>query len=210
MQRPWPPRARNRTTEVTARSIRTQRSMAFTNVAACSLALVLACKSEPKPPQRAADFSLPDVVLKDQDNRQVRFKDHFGAREPLVITFIYATCTTVCPVVSTGFATLQAGLGADSARIRLVSISIDPEHDTPAVMKSYLQHFRSGPGWEFLTGSQADIRQIRNAFDLNVPGSGPSMPLSFLRSPRDGKWTRLSGSRSPREFVDECRKDGIL
>jgi protein SCO1/2 len=77
-------------------------------------------------------------------------------------------------------------------------------------MKDYLKRFRSGPGWEFFTGTPADIRTIRTTFDLHVPGPGPSMPLSFIRSPKDGKWVRLSGSRTPAELVDECRKEGIL
>lgn len=175
--------------------------------AAACLLLGLACR--PGPPVRAADFPLPDVVLLNQDGQQVRFNSHFQVQDPVVITFIDTTCTTVCPAVSTGFANLQADLGADPGRVRLVAISLMPEHDTPVIMKDYLRRFRARPGWEFLTGRDEDIRRIRKEFNLRVPGEGPSMPLSFIRSPRDRKWTRLAGPRSPAEFVAACRKEGI-
>jgi protein SCO1/2 len=173
----------------------------------CGLLLTLSCATRPATPQRAADFPFPDILLVNQDGQKVQFKEHVPAREPLVVTFIYTTCTTVCPAVSTGFASLQARLGAESGRVRLVSITVDPEHDTPKVMKDYLLHFRAKPGWEFLTGSPGDIRRIRWEFDLRVPGPGPSMPICYLRSPKDGKWIRLAGPRTPSEFVAVCVKE---
>ena len=176
---------------------------------ACLL-LLAACATKPAPAPRADDVPFPDVLLVNQDGQQVRFKDHVPAREPLVVTFVYTTCTTVCPAVSTGFASLQAKLGNDSGRVHLVSITVDPEHDTPKAMKDYLHQFRAKPGWEFLTGSPGDMRRIRWTFDERVPGPGPSMPISYLRSPKDGKWVRLAGPRTPSEFVAECMKEGIL
>jgi protein SCO1/2 len=150
---------------------------------------------------------LPDVLLVDQDGHPVRFRSHFAAQEPLVVTFIYTTCTTVCPAVSAGFATLQARLGTDSARVHLVSISLDPKHDTPKAMKDYLRRFRARPGWEYFTGSPEDLRRVRSEFDQHVPGHGSMMPLSFIRSPKDGKWIRIAGSRTPGEFTAECLKE---
>ena len=76
-------------------------------------------------------------------------------------------------------------------------------------MKNYLQTFRAKPGWNFLTGSREDIQHIRREFDLRVPGPGPSMHISYLRSPKDGKWIRLSGTMPPGEFVAACLKEGF-
>jgi protein SCO1/2 len=169
----------------------------------------MSCANRPTLPPPAEDFPLPDVLLVNQDGQSIRFNQRFPAGDPLVVTFIYTTCTTVCPVVCTGFASLQARLGGDSGRVHLVSVTIDPEHDTPRAMKVYLQRFRAKPGWEFLTGSPEDIRRLRREFDLHVPGPDPSMPSCYLRSPRDGKWVKVSGTKTPSEFVAECLKVGF-
>ncbi len=178
--------------------------------AAAALGVLLGPACRPTAPVRAVDFPLPDVQLVDQDGRPVRFASHFQPQDPVVVTFIDTTCTTVCAPVATAFATLQAELGQTSGKVRLVAISLMPEQDTPALMKDYLRRFRARPGWEFLTGDPEDLRRIRKVFNQHVPGEGPSMPLSFIRSPRDGRWTRLAGPRSPADYVAVCRKEGIL
>jgi len=195
-------------TTTTSTPLRTRKHLAQT-AAIAGLLMLAACATKPTPLNRAEAFPFPDVLLVNQEGQKVGFKDQVTGPEPLVVTFIYTTCTTVCPVTSTGFASLQGRLGDDTSRVRLVAVSVDPEHDTPRVMKNYLQTFRAKPGWNFLTGSREDIQHIRREFDLRVPGPGPSMPISYLRSPKDGKWIRLSGTMPPGEFVAACLKEGF-
>ena len=117
--------------------------------------------------------------------------------------FIYGTCTTICPVLSAGFLNLQGKLGAVNQSARLVSITIDPENDSPKVLKDYLKRYRAKPGWDFLTGSRADIDTVMKAFNAYIPDKMSHYPLNLVRSPKDGSWVRLFGILSSREFLEE-------
>jgi protein SCO1/2 len=176
-------------------------------------ALVLpACRAEGSPPKyrrTVESFKVPDVVLVNQDGKKVRLRSLLETDKPVVVDFIYGTCTTICPVLSAGFASLQKRLGDDSSKVRLVSITIDPENDTPRVMKDYLERYHAKPGWEFLTGSRDDIDDVMEAFDAYFPNKMTHLPLNFIRSPADGKWIRLFGFMSSRDFLAECQKAGI-
>jgi protein SCO1/2 len=151
-------------------------------------------------------FSIPDVVLINQLGERVRLKSLLETDQPVIVDFIYATCTTICPVLSAGFANLQKKLGPDAGEIRLVSITIDPENDTPGAMKVYLDRYQAGPGWDFLTGSRRDVDQVMRAFDAYFRDKMDHRPLSFIRSPQDGKWVRLNGLMSSGDLMNELQQ----
>jgi protein SCO1/2 len=152
------------------------------------------------------NYTVPDVVLINQNGEKVHFKEYIETDKPVVLDFIYGTCTTICPVLSAGFVNLQRKLGDDASKARLVSISIDPEHDTPQVMHDYLKRFRAKPGWDFLTGSRKDIDQVMKAFDAYIQNKMSHYQLMLIRSPRDGKWTRIMGLTSGAVLLKEYRQ----
>lgn len=151
-------------------------------------------------------YQVPDVWLINQDGDRVNLKALVEQGQPVVIDFIYGTCTTICPVLSAGFSSFQRKLGTQSDRVRLISITIDPEHDTPKVMKDYLGRYRAKPGWDFLTGSRGDIDRVMKAFNAYIPDKMAHYPINLVRSPRDGSWVRLYGLLSTREFMQEYEK----
>ncbi len=155
------------------------------------------------------NYTVPDVVLVDQDGKKVRLKDLLQSDKPVIVEFIFGTCTTICPILSAGFTNLQHKLGPDTRKVRLVSISIDPENDTPRVMKEYLKRYQSKPGWEFLTGTRSDIDKTMLAFDAFVSNKMFHKPITLIRLPDSGKWIRIYGLMSTSEFMEECRKAGI-
>ncbi len=152
---------------------------------------------------------MPDVTLINQDGNKVRFKNFLSTDKPVVVDFIFGTCTTICPVLSAGYASLQQRLGPETAKVHLVSISIDPENDTPAVLKDYLQRYRSKPGWDFLTGSRRDIDRVMKAFDAYIPNKMSHYAVTFIRMPKEDSWIRINGMMSTSEFVAESQKAGI-
>ncbi len=151
-------------------------------------------------------YNTPDVVLVNQEGTKVRFKNYIETDKPVVLDFIYGTCTTICPVLSAGYNSLQKRLGPDVNTVRLVSITIDPENDTPKVLKEYLAKYRAKPGWDFLTGSRADIDRVMRAFDAYIPDKMSHYQLTLIRSPRDGKWTRIKELVSGADLLAECRE----
>ncbi|MBI4011744.1 MAG: SCO family protein [Candidatus Rokubacteria bacterium] len=110
---------------------------------------------------------LPDFRLTERSGRAVTRADLAG--KVWVANFIYTRCTDSCPLQTAELARLQGELLSDG-RVRLVSITVDPEHDTPAVLRRYAERYRADPGgWLFLTGDRAAIyRLARDGFKLGV------------------------------------------
>jgi protein SCO1/2 len=163
--------------------------------------------AEEKGYQRSVEkYAAPDVVLVNQNGAKVNLREFLQTDKPVVLDFIFGTCTTICPILSAGYVNLQHKLGPDSQSVRLVSISIDPEHDTPKVMREYLKRYRAKPGWDFLTGSREDIDKVMSAFGAYVQNKMSHYPLTLVRSPKDGSWIRLFGLMSTAEFLSEVQK----
>ncbi len=154
-------------------------------------------------------YQLPDVTLVNQDGKRVRLKNIIDTNKPVVVDFIFGTCTTICPVLSAGFINLQNRLGADATKVHLVSITIDPENDNPKVMKEYLKRYRAKPGWDFFTGSRRDIDLVMNAFGAYIPNKMSHYAVTFIHAPQSTHWIKLYGIMSSTEFMEEVRKVGL-
>ncbi|MGH8672822.1 MAG: SCO family protein, partial [Burkholderiales bacterium] len=102
----------------------------------------------------------PDFALTNQAGERVALADLQG--KVLAVTFIYATCKDTCPLLTAKMAMIQRKLGADfGPRVRFASITVEPEVDTPVVLKAYAEKFGADPaGWSFLTGSSAEIQDV--------------------------------------------------
>lgn len=106
--------------------------------------------------------SFPNVPLITQDGQQVRFFEDLIKDKRVMINFIYTRCQDACPLATAKLAQLKRRLGDRVGRdLFIYSITLDPEHDTPEVLKAYAQRFRAGPGWLFLTGTREAIDAVR-------------------------------------------------
>ena len=142
------------------------------------------------------------MLLRNQEGRPTALRELLAGDLPVLLDFIYGTCTTICPVLSAGFANFQQK-NPDAGKVRLVSITIDPEHDRPEVLKKYLERYGARPGWDFLTGSRQDIDQVMRAFNAYVPNKMAHYPLTFIRRPGSGDWVRIYGLIGTRELLAE-------
>jgi protein SCO1/2 len=104
---------------------------------------------------RAPDFTLAAHSGGTFSSAQLRGK-------VAAVTFIYATCKDTCPVLTAKMARMQSSLGADfGPRVRFVSITVEPEVDTPAVLDAYARRFGADPrGWSFLTGTPGEVKAV--------------------------------------------------
>lgn len=150
-------------------------------------------------------YQPPDVALVNQDGVQVRLPQALKGDKPVLLNFIFSTCTTVCPVLSAGFTTVLKTLGTEAREVRVVSIAIDPDHDTPEVLRGYRERFGAGPEWELLTGSREDIESVRRAFDAYSPDKAAHRPLSFLRAAGGDSWVRIDGLIGAADLLAEYR-----
>lgn len=109
---------------------------------------------------------LPDFALIERSGAPLRRDDLAG--KVWVADFFYTTCPGPCPMLSSRLSAVQKALG-DAPEVRLVSISVDPEKDTPAVLQLYAEKFQAGERWLFATGAKDAIYQLaRDGFKLPV------------------------------------------
>jgi len=108
----------------------------------------------------------PEFRLTDQNGKRIALKDLRG--KVLAITFIFASCADTCPLLTAKMTGLQDRLGADfGPRVYFVSITVDPERDTPEVLKRYAEAHRANPaGWAFLTGTPSEIREVARRYGV--------------------------------------------
>jgi protein SCO1/2 len=133
--------------------------------------------------QRADRTPLPvlgrvaDFALLDQTGSPVSRDSLAGA--PWVANFIFTRCSTVCPRVTQRMHAVQALAHRDD-RLRLVSFSVDPEHDAPAVLKTYADaHGADQTSWKFLTGSETSIDAIARSFAVGLVGKADPNKADF-------------------------------
>jgi len=125
----------------------------------------------------------PEFTLMTQDGRRLSLKELGG--KVVAITFIYTGCVDTCPLLTAKMAGLQASLGSNfGSKVFFISITVDPERDTPAVLKRYGDAHRANTaGWAFLTGSSAEIRQVAKRYGIYYKKrSGGDVDHTFLTS----------------------------
>jgi protein SCO1 len=104
-----------------------------------------------------------NVEVRTHDGRTLHFYDDVMKGKILLINFFFTDCDNVCPLMTENLARLQELLGTRlDNEIRMVSISLQPEHDTPEVLADYAKRYGVGPGWLFLTGKKDDIELLRH------------------------------------------------
>jgi protein SCO1 len=152
-----------------------------------------------------ATYTVPDVKLLDPNRAQVSLRRQLDDK-PVIMNFIFTSCGAICPVMSSTFSEVQKALGPERNAVRMVSISIDPEHDTPEALKIYAKRYGAGPQWQMLTGSLQNSIAVQRAFDVYRGDKMAHTPATFLRARAGQPWVRLDGFASADDILREYRK----
>jgi protein SCO1/2 len=114
--------------------------------------------------------ALPNVILRTQDNRPVRFYDDLIKGRVVLINFMFTTCKTTCPMTRTNLLKVQKALGDHIGRdIFMYSLTLDAATDTPQTLNKYAKSIGAKPGWTFLTGKPADLEMLRRKLGFYDP-----------------------------------------
>lgn len=154
--------------------------------------------------QEKTSVRFADVQLLDQNGMPVRLEKDLVGDHLVVMGFIYTSCTTVCPVVSSIMAKVQKQLGGRvGEEVQLVSISVDPQRDDPKRLQTYAKTFQAGPGWSWLTGTPYAVNETLKGLGSFSANLGEHPPLILVGDGRSGKWTRFYGFTDPALLVSE-------
>ncbi|MGG7596155.1 SCO family protein [Pseudomonas sp. WC1] len=157
--------------------------------------------------QEKASVRFADVALLDQDGMPVRLEKDLVGDHLVVMGFIYTSCTTVCPVVSSIMSKVQQQLGGRvGEEIRLVSISVDPQRDDSRRLAGYARVFQHGPGWSWLTGSPYAISETLKGLGSFSANLSEHPPLILVGDGRSGHWTRYYGFTDPNVLIGEVNR----
>ena len=170
---------------------------------ACALALVGAAATTLS--TSSVDYHTPAVTLVRQDGKQVLLPHELDDGRAVLLNFIFTTCSSTCPLTSRTLEEFQTKLGADAARVHLVSISIDPEQDTPARLAEYARKFHAGPEWQYYTGSVAASIAAQRAFDVYRGEKMSHTPVTLMRAAPGKPWLRIEGFVTPDELLLDYR-----
>ena len=148
----------------------------------------------------------PNVPLTTQEGKIVHFFDDLIKDKVVVINFIYTHCADSCPLETAQLLRVQKILGDRLGKdVFFYSITIDPEHDTPEVLKEYKERFKAH--WTFLTGKESDIIQLRKKLGLYIEeiqdGSNNHNVSMIIGNQTTGRWMKRSPFENPHVLADQ-------
>ena len=153
-------------------------------------------------------FQVPEWSFTDQDGNTVSSTTTKG--KILVVDFFFTSCGTICPAMTTRMAGMQVSLPLHDEAFKdvlFLSYTVDPEHDTPAVLKAYgHQHHADTARWKFLTGNAADIYRLGNTGYLLSALEDTLDPERFVHSPY---FVLVDKDRHIRGFFDGTTSAGV-
>ena len=153
-----------------------------------------------------ANYRIPSVSLVREDGTRVGLAAEMDDGRPVILGFIFTSCTAICPVISQTLSQVQEALLKSEDRFNMMSISIDPEYDTPARLTEYARKFHASSQWRHYTGSVRDIIAVQRAFHVYRGDKMNHTPVTLLRSAPGQSWVRLDGFASSDDIVAEYHK----
>jgi len=139
-----------------------------------------------------------DLPLLTQDGREVRFYTDVLKGRLVLISFIYTNCTDICPTLMHNLVDVQEKLGDRFGKdVFFVSISVDPEDDTPEELKKYAERYEAKPGWTFLTGKKENVDWVVYKLGQYTADFEDHSMTFLLGDVKSARWAKLKGDSEP-------------
>jgi protein SCO1/2 len=192
--------------------IRRHRLTAALAFAALLLAAALpAAAQRPAEAREAARAYFTDVELQDQNGETVHLYSDLMDGHVVVISSMFTTCAAICPVLGQKIKAIQEAAGDRLGKdVHILSITVDPGHDTPAVLREYAKRFEAQPGWHFLTGSEENVRFALAKLGFQVETKDDHSTVVLLGNEKTGLWKKangLAGTQALVELFDSVMND---
>lgn len=150
----------------------------------------------------AAEKYFSDVELVNQDGQKVRFYSDVLKNKVVIINAFFTTCKSVCPPMNRNLEKIQEALGDRLGKDAfLVSISVDPETDTPTRLKEYSRQFHARPGWTFLTGKKENVDWALYKLGQYVEAKDDHTSIFIIGNEPKGLWKKAFGLAKSDELM---------
>jgi cytochrome oxidase Cu insertion factor (SCO1/SenC/PrrC family) len=151
-------------------------------------------------PSSLVKLPVPDLEVVDQNGHHLRFSSDVLKDRTAVINTFFTNCAAICPITQETFSKLAKSLSSRLGHdLVLISISVDPEHDTPERMKIWGQKFNVGKGWLLLSGNKAQTEELLKSLRLFAPGNQRHQTAVLIGNRNTG-WIRASGFASEQKL----------
>jgi protein SCO1/2 len=151
-------------------------------------------------------YAVPNVTLIREDGKGVSLPDEANDGRPVVLNFIFTTCGSICPLMSQVFGQFQRKLGVEADHVHLMSISTDPEEDSPARLREYAARYGARAGWNHYTGTIGASQSAQRAFGVYRGDKMSHTPVTLMRLAPGQPWVRIDGFVTPDELLDHYRQ----
>lgn len=153
---------------------------------------------DPDPPRAP----LPDVALVDQHGQPVRLEADLIGDGVVVVNAFFTSCPTTCPRVARRLAEVQGLLGPRFGRdVRFLSVTVDPERDTPRRLLSWATRYSARPGWRFVTGEPEALELVLGELGYATPDPEQHSAILLVVDRGAGTWRRADGLGRPRDIL---------
>ncbi|MFO1504109.1 MAG: SCO family protein [Steroidobacteraceae bacterium] len=146
------------------------------------------------------DYAIPKVQLRTETGGMVELARVLATDQSVVLNFIYTSCTTICPVMTASLVHMQHLLAGKGPMPSFVSISVDPDFDSPQILKAYAA--KSGARWTFLTGTRPVVMEVLRQFDVWRGSKANHAAVTLLRKAGAAHWTRIEGLASAEQLAE--------
>ena len=164
-------------------------------------------KAQAEQKAQAALLEIRDAQLITQDGETKSLSSDIVGDRIVVVDFVYTTCTTVCPVLSAVLMQVQDQLGDRlGTEVVLVSISVDPQRDTPTRLKNYSSKLRARDGWMWLTGDKDVVDEVLRDFGAYTPNFEDHPAMVLVGDGTTGEWSRFLGFPGANHIVDKINE----
>ena len=142
----------------------------------------------------------PNIAVVSMKGRSGKLAGALDAPATTIVNFVFTTCSTTCSMQTAVLAELQRRSAARGVPLSLVSLTIDPDNDTPERLRQFADSFGILPGWQFLTGGFDDLVKVQRHFDVYRGSKIAHPPVLMLRRSPRAPWVRVEGYPTPDEL----------
>jgi protein SCO1/2 len=160
--------------------------------------------------ERSGKDYQPNIELVTHEGKSVRFYDDLIQGRVVLINMMFTSCTNICPPMTANLLKVQRLLSERLAgpsgpklgkELLMLSVSVDPETDTPAVLKRYAAKNQVGPGWLFLTGTRHNIDALLAKLGSQDPDINRHSGMLLVGNDATRSWRKVFAMAEPSELV---------